>query len=64
MTDAREIAALAEKLEALGAAVAIRRDAAGWIAGVTVVGMRGIGPHEMAPLSFAERARSAIAATR
>jgi hypothetical protein len=62
MTDSREIQTLTQRLQARGGVVTIRRDADGYVAGVSVANVCGIGPHEMAPLSFAERARAVLAA--
>lgn len=62
MTDRKDLEALKVRMEAKGAAVAFRIDGAGHIAGVTIRNARRIGPHEMAPLSAAERMRDWLSA--
>lgn len=60
MTHRKEIESLAARLRERGASVTLRLDGEGFVDGVTVSGVRGIGPFEMAPISFAERAREAL----
>jgi hypothetical protein len=57
MTDREELETLAARMDDYGAIVRFRRDEAGHVVGVTIGNAFGIGPHEMAPLSAAERMR-------
>jgi len=64
MTSRDELETLATRMTENGAYVFFRFDMEDRIAGVTIDNAKGIGPHEMAPLSAAERMREWLSAHR
>lgn len=62
MTDRKELSKLILAANVKGASVTVTEDSDGHIATLQVEGLRGVGPHPMSPISFAERMREVLAA--
>ncbi len=60
MTDRREIESLIAKAKAAGASIEVERDATDYPVNIAVIGLKGVGPFPMSPISFAERMREVL----